>query len=319
MKKIYITLLLTLVVPALYYHRVEAAVVCTDLSVDFGSGVADSVKDGKVIQLQRFLKDQGYLSATPNGFFGPATLLAVKQFQTAEGFFATGYVGPLTRARIKTKSCVTTQSQTPTPTPVNIPAAAVSKITNPQKNDTWLLGKTYTITWEKELFNRFDIVLENEQGVAQGFITSDSIAGKSFVWKAGTISLSNSDKTPVLGSGLYRIRIQDSSNGRGLQDQVSDWFTLKRQPMNVTSSMPSRVVFDSESALVLYGSGFTQETFLYLDNIRSLEANKLYVSGDGKVLVYALQKGTSVGTHTISLGNGYDVLSNAATVTVTDL
>ena len=69
----------------------------------------------KRYELQAYLKDAGYLAATPNGNFGPATLAAVKAFQLANGVSATGFVGPATRAMIKLKSCPTTTT-TPSPT-----------------------------------------------------------------------------------------------------------------------------------------------------------------------------------------------------------
>jgi len=50
-----------------------------------------------VLALQNILKDLGYLTATPNGYFGPATFEAVKQFQQDRGIDVRGYVGPATR------------------------------------------------------------------------------------------------------------------------------------------------------------------------------------------------------------------------------
>ncbi len=41
----------------------------------------------------------------PNGYFGPATLIAVKAYQKSVGLPATGYVFPLTRATIKKETC----------------------------------------------------------------------------------------------------------------------------------------------------------------------------------------------------------------------
>jgi peptidoglycan hydrolase-like protein with peptidoglycan-binding domain len=53
-----------------------------------------------VRSLQEALAARGYLFATPNGTFGPATLAALKAFQKANGVPATGYYGPLTRAAL---------------------------------------------------------------------------------------------------------------------------------------------------------------------------------------------------------------------------
>ncbi|MDO8522047.1 MAG: peptidoglycan-binding protein [bacterium] len=53
-----------------------------------------------VLQLQTVLATQGFLAATPNGHFGPATTAAVKKFQAAHGLSPVGTVGPATRAAL---------------------------------------------------------------------------------------------------------------------------------------------------------------------------------------------------------------------------
>lgn len=50
-----------------------------------------------VLQLQKILHEKGFLSATPNGHYGPATVAAVKKFQKAHKLAQLGVVGPSTR------------------------------------------------------------------------------------------------------------------------------------------------------------------------------------------------------------------------------
>jgi len=50
-----------------------------------------------VLQLQKMLADDGFLSATPNGYYGAGTFAAVKKFQKAHGIKQTGNVGPSTK------------------------------------------------------------------------------------------------------------------------------------------------------------------------------------------------------------------------------
>lgn len=57
--------------------------------------------DAQVMFLQTFLAQKGFLTATPDGNFGPLTEAAVKKFQTANGISPLGMVGPQTRALIK--------------------------------------------------------------------------------------------------------------------------------------------------------------------------------------------------------------------------
>jgi hypothetical protein len=53
-----------------------------------------------VMELQTRLKDEGYFTVTPTGYFGPLTMSAVMAYQSAHGISSTGYVGPLTRAML---------------------------------------------------------------------------------------------------------------------------------------------------------------------------------------------------------------------------
>lgn len=51
-----------------------------------------------VTELQKRLVSLGFLSASPNGFYGPATEAAVKKFQAKKGLPQTGFVNKATRA-----------------------------------------------------------------------------------------------------------------------------------------------------------------------------------------------------------------------------
>jgi len=77
---------------------VPAFASATTRSLEYGMSGAD------VAVLQNTLVDKGYLSATPNGYFGPATLAAVKKFQCAQNIVcsgtAYGVVGPKTQAAL---------------------------------------------------------------------------------------------------------------------------------------------------------------------------------------------------------------------------
>lgn len=54
----------------------------------------------EVMELQKKLKSLGFLTATPNGNFGPATETAVKKFQKTYGITQAGYIGPSTREKL---------------------------------------------------------------------------------------------------------------------------------------------------------------------------------------------------------------------------
>ncbi len=64
----------------------------------FTGTLARGSNNAEVLELQRLLSSLGFLTATPNGFFGPQTEAAVRAFQTANNLPPVGIVGPLTRA-----------------------------------------------------------------------------------------------------------------------------------------------------------------------------------------------------------------------------
>jgi peptidoglycan hydrolase-like protein with peptidoglycan-binding domain len=79
---------------------------CVRITNDLQYRSRDTVTNGDVSTLQDFLQAQGYLNAEPTGFFGLMTEAAVKRFQSAEGILSSGFVGPITRARIQARMCV---------------------------------------------------------------------------------------------------------------------------------------------------------------------------------------------------------------------
>ncbi len=81
-----------LTLPTLTSAQAASCTFTRDLT--FGATGSD------VMALQTFLKDRGYFTATIGTHFGPATLAAVRSFQSAQGISTTGTVGPRTRAAI---------------------------------------------------------------------------------------------------------------------------------------------------------------------------------------------------------------------------
>ncbi len=81
-------------------HQVSA-LTCADFSENlFRTDENDNVK-----VLQDFLYEKGYLKVLPNGYFGPGTFAAVKEYQTANGINPTGVVGSVTRRSLKAATC----------------------------------------------------------------------------------------------------------------------------------------------------------------------------------------------------------------------
>lgn len=73
--------------------------------IDLVNNLKKGNSGAPVIELQRFLKAKGYFDGEVSGYFGPLTSLSVAQFQKLNNVESTGFVGPLTRAKIKSLTC----------------------------------------------------------------------------------------------------------------------------------------------------------------------------------------------------------------------
>jgi hypothetical protein len=66
----------------------------------FSNPLSSGMRGSEVLKLQKRLELEEYLTVTPNGYFGTATLAAVKAYQRAHGLSPLGIVGPGTRAEL---------------------------------------------------------------------------------------------------------------------------------------------------------------------------------------------------------------------------
>jgi hypothetical protein len=100
-----------------------SAASCVDLTSVLSKGAENS----RVLALQNFLFEKGYLKAKPNGYFGVGTMAAVKAYQKSIGLEQAGSVGPGTRAAIRKETCgVTTASTNQTTQTSNTPTTGIT-------------------------------------------------------------------------------------------------------------------------------------------------------------------------------------------------
>ena len=82
----------------------------------------------EVLALQQLLARLGYLSTSPNSYYGPSTTAAVQAFQKAKGISALGIVGPSTRAALNAAGGATTGTVViPTPAAASGGMSAATK------------------------------------------------------------------------------------------------------------------------------------------------------------------------------------------------
>jgi hypothetical protein len=78
---------------------------CVEIKNNLKYRSKDSNTNNEVSDLQSFLQEEDFLSTEPTGYFGKATEDAVKKYQISKGLTGTGYVGKLTREKIKLDTC----------------------------------------------------------------------------------------------------------------------------------------------------------------------------------------------------------------------
>ena len=85
---------------------------CVDLQNNMRYGATDAQTGGEISALQGFLNGKGYLASAPTGYFGRMTVAAVQKLQAEYVLVTSGYVGPMTREKIKTETCTVSSVQT---------------------------------------------------------------------------------------------------------------------------------------------------------------------------------------------------------------
>jgi peptidoglycan hydrolase-like protein with peptidoglycan-binding domain len=278
------------------------------------------------MKLQNFLSSEGYLRAVPNGIFGPATKASLQKFQTTYKISSTGTAGPLTRTAIRSISC-TTNVQPPStvtpPTETNtVPSqtpAAQPFFTAPRTAESITIGKTYRIAWDGSSNLDKSLILETKDGVTQGYVTYYLGTTNTHDWEAGKISKSGGDEDVFAPPGDYRIRIQSRTFGKSNSDPVSGIFSLGAPEISVNGILPASIPNDGKTAGVAYGSGFVKGTSIYLNGGRENALDILYISPDGKVIVYRAPTTIAPSIYTMVFKNKYGTVSpGGSTLVITN-
>jgi len=309
------------------------AATCANLTLDLAQGTTDAKSSGQVSILQNFLVLQGYLTAKPNGVFGPATFTAVKKFQAVYGISTTGTVGPTTRLFIKARSCAVTSTASQTTTTTATSATTQPSTTGtsagttvsaisvlaPGSGENLSLNNTYIVKWTGlGSGTTYNVVLEDASGTPQGFIVAGSYATQ-YSWTVGSINNSNSATPVIVPPGNYRVHVENASQGPQSNDQLSGIFTIGGS-VTLNQIFPTTVPADNSTAFVLYGVGFNSTSLV--DVYGNGNTSPLYVSPDGRIMVATIPTGTYPGSHTISVvntfgGSNTTIESNQSNVLVT--
>lgn len=301
-------------------------VACTDLSYDLFYGLSDSGQDQSVLKLQNYLLKTGYLNATPNGYFGPATLSAVKRFQTANSISSTGRVGPITRKAIKDKSCASSHNNPPVSNSNTNPAVVdQDKITviSPVASSTLASDSKHLIQWKSVPNSIYSISLEDKYGVGAGHV-AQSVSGNSYEWTVGKVFSTKVNREIFVVPGVYRIHMINSGFVSSVPEQYSDFFTIIGKPIKISAVLPTTVSNKESSQAVIYGDGFDDTTMIHFDiNNNGRKVKPHYISTDGKILIFNVPQGLYPNQYWLTVNNTYSegatsTPSNPVSFTVTN-
>ena len=241
MKKIILILLSLLF--AFSLAGVDAQAACVTITHNLRFLSSDKTTGGDVSKLQTFLKNTGYLTAAPSGYFGGQTLTAVKKFQAKEGINATGYVGPVTIGKIANKSCGQSEAApTPsiTPTPVatgTLPVNLVPYITSLSTTSTPTDGVSPVVIFGTNFTSTSKVYLDGLSGIVIPPLALDP---------RGT-SLAFSVPTSVVIPVSHQYKISVSNDGATTSNELTLAVTVRQVSSYsiVTGSFPDAKVGQS--------------------------------------------------------------------------
>ncbi len=287
--------------------------VCTNLSYDLFQGLSDKVGDESVTKLQNYLYKSGYLKASSNGYFGPATLTAVKNYQVANNISNTGRVGPATRKSIRDRSCNISNtasvinsviSSTPTPKAERVNSDNQT-VNYPQASSTLVTDIKTSIRWVSTSGAVYGLILEDKDGVGVGHI-SQAVIGDAFDWTVGKVYSSRANDDIYIEPGIYRIRISGNRGTTPLGEQYSGLFTITGKKLEIESINPNFIYAKKDSYIAMIGTGYDSTTQINFDiNNSSRKIKPNYISEDGKVLVFRIPSYAPQGQYSLNVFNTY--------------
>ena len=260
----------------------------TILTSDLYLSVTDATTGGQVSVLQHYLKDNGYFNTDVTGFFGQITQSAVINFQIANNLPPTGFVGPLTRARIAT-------SERPQPTI----APVISSI---DPNSGWTGS---TVTLHGTGFAVIGNTVNFDEGTIKDISSSD---GTSLTFTVpSSIQLSNGE-TKVLRRTTYNVSV---SNGYATSNQVK--FRISKITMVPTISSIDPLSATAGTRVTMQGTNFLGDNITV--NFPSISVSTNSSTNNGRSLTFTVPN-ISPGVYPISVTTG-EGTSDTETFTVT--
>lgn len=207
---------------------------CVSITNNLRYRSTDAQVGGDVTALQDFLQSSGYLRVGPSGYFGLLTTKGVKAFQSDNVISPTGYVGPITRAKISAVSCSGTPSGSGNS--VNIPTNSTS---NNQNGTTIVSGCASGAVFSSTTGAPCSTNTSTTR-VAQNMQAATITGIQSVANPLGTVDANH--KASIYGTGLkgkliIKIGNQEPQTviATGSSDSYADFFVPSRSQSSVVS------------------------------------------------------------------------------------
>ena len=267
--------------------------------LEMGMSVAD------VVYLHDLLIKKGYLTPTgsqTSSLFEEATRLAVISYQSDYGLPATGYVGPITRAKLNTEPCVPGHG-------VLVPEIAVIYPNSP--SDTLTPNLTDTrIVWTSNYNPSLVTIKINGSGGNFAATTTSGTATSTYIIPRGSLNLS---------TGAYMIEICDPTRedprqepGKELCDSGQSYFNIDAGSTTVPTRAPSIRIISPNGGETFSLNETIQVSYAGVNLSDSLQVY-LYSFNDAEVVsatdVYASPLGTGKGTINLNLSKSTKVIA----------
>ena len=208
---------------------------CAVITQNLRYRMRDSGTDNNVSILQTYLYESGKLSIKPDGVFGKSTLSAVKKFQTEIGLSPTGYVGALTRAKIKELDCesgVVVNNNTPS-----------IKVLSPNGGEAYQPGQNITVKWTTQNIpanGKIGIILQSNGGSRQPLITNSNHSTINDGVEIVTLPSASSMSSDGLAFGLnFKIEVGydlGNSNHDSVTDSSDNLFAINNDDLSIPSN-----------------------------------------------------------------------------------
>ena len=211
-----------------------------------------------------------------------------------------------TKDNTNVESIVTTSTTNTSSIP-----SSINSITLPSSDLSLTIGQTYQIEWtgDSSSGSVLNIMLEDTNGSGAGYITTNISNINHFIWTVGKVYLSNGDLTTV-PPGKYRIRIIDQLSSKSSLNIKGDIFNIKEEPLSINNILPSTVIANGKTEVILYGNGFNNLTKVKLEGLSNVSFYPQYFSPEGKLIWFYVPSNVYAGNYKIYVYNDYSSVNS---------